>query len=136
GDDNFGGAFLEARGFSPYGTLSSSAVSSYSPTIEQRSSFARLETLYTYTEPEPMRRWRIGDVVSGALGWSRAVRLGGVQVSTDFGLRPDLVSYPLPVFGGSAALPSTVDVLVNSIRSLSLPVQPGPFQLRSLPVVT
>ncbi|MBU8545386.1 MULTISPECIES: fimbria/pilus outer membrane usher protein [Roseomonadaceae] len=133
---NYGGAFLEARAFGPHGTLSASALSSYSPQRDQNTSFARLETLYTYAEPEELRRWRVGDVISGALGWSRAVRLGGGQVSTDFGLRPDLVSYPLPVFGGSAALPSTVDVLVNGIRSLSLPVQPGPFQLRSLPVVT
>jgi outer membrane usher protein len=135
-ESKFGGAFLEARGFGPNGTLSASAVSSYSPASGQQSFFARLETLYTFAEPEETRRWRVGDVVSSALSWSRSVRLGGGQVSTDFGLRPDLVSYPLPVFSGSAALPSTVDVLVNNIRSLSLPVQPGPFQLRSLPVVT
>lgn len=134
--DNFGGAYLDGRAFGPYGTLSASALSSFTPGAEQQSSFARLDTLYTYAEPEELRRWRAGDVVSGALGWSRSVRLGGAQVSTDFNLRPDLISYPLPVFSGSAALPSTVDVLVNGIRSLSLPVQPGPFQLRSLPIVT
>ncbi|WP_439598362.1 fimbria/pilus outer membrane usher protein [Falsiroseomonas sp.] len=136
GEGDYGGAFLEARGFGPHGTLTASALSSYSPAYAQQSSFARLETVYTYSEPEELRRWRIGDVVSGALGWSRAVRLGGAQVSTDFGLRPDLITYPLPVFGGSAAVPSTVDVLVNGVRSLSQPVQPGPFQLRSLPIVT
>jgi outer membrane usher protein len=75
-------------------------------------------------------------VVTGALAWSRAVRLGGGQLSSDFSLRPDLVTYPLPVIGASAAVPSTVNVLVNGIRQFSEPAQPGPFAVRSLPVVT
>jgi outer membrane usher protein len=136
GTKTLGGAFLDARVFGFYGTLSTSALGSFSAGPAQQAPVTRLETAYTYAEPDEMRRWRAGDLVSGALSWSRAVRLGGAQVSSDFALRPDLVSYPLPLVSASAAVPSTVDVMVNGIRALSQPVQPGPFQMRSLPIVT
>jgi outer membrane usher protein len=132
GRANSGGALLDARMFSPYGVLSASAVG----TIGAGSGLRRLDTTYIYSDPGELRRWRVGDVVSGALGWTRAVRLGGAQIASNFALRPDLITYPLPVITSSAAVPSTVDVLVNGIRQYSQPVQPGPFQVRSLPVVT
>jgi outer membrane usher protein len=136
GSRTLGGAFFDTRMFGPYGTLSTTALGSFDPDAARQAPVSRLETLYTYAEPEATRRWRAGDVISSALGWSRSVRLGGGQVSTDFGLRPDLVTYPLPALGGSAALPSTVDVLVNGVQTLSQPVQAGPFNLRTLPIVT
>ncbi len=132
---NTGGALLDLRSFSPYGVLSSTALANLTPVAGQQS-FVRLDTTYTYSEPDAMRRWRTGDVVTGALAWSRAVRLGGGQVSSDFDLRPDLITYPLPLISSSTAVPSTVDVLVNGIRQFSEPVQPGPFAVRTLPVVT
>jgi len=50
------------------------------------------------------------------------VRLGGAQIATDFSLRPDLVTFPVPIVAGSVAVPSNVDVLVNNVRVLSLEV--------------
>jgi outer membrane usher protein len=129
------GALLDARVFSPYGLLQTTAVANVTPYVGQRS-LARLDTTYTYTEADAMRRWRVGDVVTGALSWSRAVRLGGVQLTSDFSVRPDLVTYPLPIISSSATVPSTVDVLVNGIRQYNEPVQAGPFAVRTLPVVT
>jgi outer membrane usher protein len=130
-----GGALAEVSAFSPYGVLQSSALVNLAPFAGQRR-FVRLDTTFTGTEFSGLRRWRLGDVVTGALPWSRAVRLGGVQIASDFGLRPDLVTYPLPKISGSAAVPSTVNVMVNGIQQLSQTVQPGPFAVRSLPVVT
>lgn len=51
-------------------------------------------------------------------------------------MRPDLVTYPLPSVSGSAAVPSTVDVLVNGNRMLSQQIAAGPFQIPQLPVVS
>jgi outer membrane usher protein len=130
-----GGALAELSAFSPYGVLQSSGLVNLTPFPGQKR-FARLDTTFVGTEFSRLRRWRLGDVVTGALPWSRAVRLGGVQIASDFGLRPDLVTYPLPQISASAAVPSTVNVVVNGIQQLSQPVQRGPFALRSLPVVT
>ena len=62
--------------------------------------------------------YRAGDTISGrTLAWTRPIRLGGLQVQRNFALRPDLVTLPLPSYSGSAAVPSTVDVYVNNIKS-------------------
>lgn len=96
----------------------------------------RLGTTYSYSDPDRLRTFSAGDVITGALAYSRAIRLGGVQLSTNFALRPDLVTYPLPTISGGAAVPSTVDVLVNGVRQLSTPVAAGPFYVPQLPVVS
>ena len=132
---NTGGALLDLRAFSPYGVLETTGLVNITPYAGQATT-VRLGTTFDYAEPDELRRWRAGDVVTGALSWSRAVRLGGAQVTSDFSLRPDLVTYPLPVISSSAAVPATVDVMVNGIREFSEPVQPGPFAVRTLPVVT
>jgi outer membrane usher protein len=135
GREATGGAFLDARAFSPFGLLQSTGFANIAP-IAGGKSLVRFDTTYTYSQPDELRRWRVGDVVSGALAWTRAVRLGGIQVASDFSLRPDLVTYPVPQISSAAAVPSTVDVLVNGVRQLSEDVPPGPFTVRTLPVVT
>jgi outer membrane usher protein len=42
----------------------------------------------------------------------------------------------VPTVTGSAAVPSTVNVLVNGAKALSQQVQPGPFEVQQLPVAT
>ncbi len=96
----------------------------------------RLDTAWTFGEEEDLRRWRVGDLTPGGVAWSRPVRLGGVQVASDFNMRPDLLRFAAPNFAGQAAVPSTVDVLVNGVKQFSQSVPPGPFEIRSLPVVT
>ncbi|WP_217590065.1 fimbria/pilus outer membrane usher protein [Burkholderia sp. GbtcB21] len=51
-------------------------------------------------------------------------------------MRPDLVTFPLPMVSGSAAVPSTVDVLANGTRVFSRQVEAGPFEIPQLPMVT
>ncbi|HET9976433.1 MAG TPA: fimbria/pilus outer membrane usher protein [Burkholderiaceae bacterium] len=96
----------------------------------------RLATSVTQADPARARRARAGDLVSGALAWTRPLRLLGAQWATDFALRPDLVTMPVPQVTGQATLPSTVDVLVNGVRQWSQPVEPGRFEVRQLPVVS
>lgn len=46
------------------------------------------------------------------------------------------LSFPLPTLRGEASLPSTVDVFVNNSQRLQGRVQPGPFDISDLPLVT
>jgi len=79
---------------------------------------------------------RLGDVISGGLAWTRPIRIGGVQVQRNFALRPDLITMPLPAFAGSAAVPSTVDVYIDNVKTFSKDLPPGPFTISNLPVVS
>nr|WP_243853539.1 fimbria/pilus outer membrane usher protein [Sphingopyxis panaciterrae] len=76
-----------------------------------------------------------GDIITRTLPYAPAVRLGGIQVSRDFSVRPDIITYPLPEFAGNAALPSTVDLVVDGQRIAGSRVNPGPFTLGTLPPI-
>lgn len=122
---------LDGRAFSPYGVLQSSSILG---TSLAKQGALRLETSYVYADRDSATTTTLGDAISGGLAWSRPVRFGGVQVSRSFGLRPDLVTAPLPSVGGSAAVPSTVDVYVDNMRIASQEVGAGPYRLNNLPV--
>jgi outer membrane usher protein len=133
-----GSGMFDLRAFSPWG-VASSGLLAYAGTNQLGSSpysAIRLDSTYVYSDPESMRRYRVGDFISGSLTWTRPVRLGGAQINSDFSMRPDLITFPVPIVSGSVAVPSTVDVLVNGSRVLSHEVQPGPFQVPQLPVIT
>ncbi|QXI31437.1 fimbria/pilus outer membrane usher protein [Pseudomonas vanderleydeniana] len=132
-------AWNELRVFDTWGTVSN--------TGQYRRSFGanagnglnngyrRYDTTWRFSDDERMLTYEAGDVVSGALPWSSSVRLGGVQFSRDFGVRPDLVTYPLPQFAGEAAVPSSVDLFINGFKSSSDRVQPGPYTLTNIPFI-
>lgn len=137
--DRFAGGLFEARLFGPYGVLSSGFLGSagMSPATPSSTSAAvRLETTYTWSNPDRLERLRVGDFIGSGMAWTRPVRLGGAQFGTAFALRPDLVTFPTPVLRGSAAVGSTVDLLVNGVRQSSSRVPPGPFEFRQPLVVT
>ena len=63
------------------------------------------------------------------------MRIGGLQVARNFATRPDLITYPLPQFSGQAAVPSSVDLYINSYKNTSVSVNPGPFTLNTVPYI-
>jgi outer membrane usher protein len=132
-------AWNEVRLFDSWGTLSSTG--QYRRTLSGQSASAlsngylRYDTTWRYSDDERLLTFEGGDLVSGALPWSSSVRLGGVQVSRDFGVRPDLVTYPLPQFAGEAAVPSSVDLFINGYKSSSAELQPGPYTLTNVPFI-
>ena len=126
--------WFEGRLFGPFGLLTHSQIARSS--LSGQDDFTRLDTSWSYSDPRSMVTYSAGDLVSGGLSWTRPVRLGGVQIRRNFRLRPDLVTMPMPVLSGSAAVPSTVEVYVENARRLSQEIEPGPFEIVNLPVVT
>ncbi|EJM95684.1 fimbria/pilus outer membrane usher protein [Herbaspirillum sp. YR522] len=127
------GGLFDARWFSGSSVLSSTGLGYVG---NGGGVSARLETTYTYSDPAQLTRYRAGDVINSSLAWSRSVRMGGFQYSSDFNLRPDLVRFPSPSLGGETVVPSTVDLFVNGVRQLSQAVPPGPFEIRQTPIAS
>ncbi|WP_250463586.1 fimbria/pilus outer membrane usher protein [Caballeronia sp. GAFFF2] len=98
--------------------------------------YTRLDTNWVYSNPAKLMTMTFGDAISGSLAWTRSVRFGGFQIQRDFSLRPDLVTFPLPMFSGSAAVPSAVDLYINGLRQYNGNVAPGPFQIAQAPSLT
>jgi outer membrane usher protein len=128
-----GGATLEAVAFGGAGNFVSSALVRDDG---KKRSVERLDTFWRYDMPERLQALVVGDTVGSGGGWSRPARYGGVRFGRDFGMRPGFVTMPQLALNGEAALPSTVEVLVNNARRLSQPLQPGPFELTNVPIVT
>ena len=132
-------AWNEVRVFDSWGTLSSTGQYRRNIVTEGEtplaSGYLRYDTTWRFSDEERLLTYEAGDLISGALAWTSAIRIGGVQVSRDFGVRPDLVTYPLPQFSGEAAVPSSVDLFINGYKSSSENLQPGPYTLTNVPFI-
>ena len=97
--------------------------------------WVRLDSSWIEDDPDRMQTVRVGDTISrpGPLG--RAVRLGGLQWTSNFGTQPGFVSFPLPSAHGEAALPSTYEVFADHQRVLHGEVAPGTFDIRNIPAL-
>jgi len=137
GGDGGSGTF-DFRNFSPWGNASSDWITYAGATLRSSGTkpIVRLDSAYSFADVNSMRRYSVGDYIDNGLSWSRPVHMEGIQIRSDFSMRPDLITFPLPTLSGSAAVPSTVDVLVNGNLAASSEVSPGPFEIPQLPVIS
>ncbi|MEJ1962833.1 MAG: fimbria/pilus outer membrane usher protein [Gammaproteobacteria bacterium] len=127
------GALVEGVAFGRAGALISNVLLRDNP---DRQDVIRIDSSWRVDRPGRMDALVFGDTISSAAAWSRPVRYGGIRYARDFDLAPGFITYPIPSISGSAALPSTVDVLINNRRGATSSVQPGPFELTNIPIVT
>ena len=126
------GVVLEGIAFSGSDSLVSGAAVANDGRTRQT---IRTDTYVRRDLPGRMEALVLGDAIGSGGAWSRPVRYGGIRFARDFSLAPGYVTYPTPSLRGSAALPSTVDVIINNQRrSSSLNVGPGPFDLTNVPL--
>lgn len=130
GDSSLNGAF-EAGIFTGAGAGQTSFIASAGG---DRTQVTRLETTWTIDRPDHMTSIRIGDSISSAGPGAAPVRFAGVQYARNFAVQPGYITMPLPGVSGTAAVPSVVDVYVNSALQGQQSVTPGPFELRNVPV--
>ncbi len=127
------GAFLEGVAFNGWGSLVTNGLMRGDDNQRQ---LIRTDTYWQKDLPGPMETLVMGDTIGSGGAWSRPARFGGIRWARNFSLRPGYFTFPMPSLSGSAALPSTIDVLVNNQRQQSQTVDPGPFAITNVPVVT
>ncbi|GHB13283.1 fimbria/pilus outer membrane usher protein [Salinicola rhizosphaerae] len=130
----------ELRAFGIGGSFSTTGRVRYrldgGPGAEENDGYVRYDTTWRHFDQAALRTWEFGDVITRPLSWTRAVRLGGVQLSRNFAIRPDLITYPLPQFAGSTQVPTTVDLLVDGTRVDRRDIAPGPYTFADIPILT
>lgn len=136
--------FTEQRFFSPYGVFKNSGVyvktqhdnRDENTNAQHSDGYKRYDTTWQYDYPKNATSILLGDIItSNKTTWGSSVRLGGFQLQRNYATRPDLITYPLPQFEGQAALPSTVDLIINGQKANSTEVQSGPFILNNIPFI-
>lgn len=136
-------AYTEVRAFNAHGVLSSTALTTgnrFSNNNDNKrdwdSRTVRLDTSWSQSFPDKLITVRAGDILTGALSWTRSTRLGGLQIGSNFDLQPYMTTTPLPSFFGSATLPSAVELYVNGLKQYSGDVPAGPFELNTAPSIS
>lgn len=127
---------LEQRFFSDYGTFSNSGLhvmKSPSNDSARASGYHRYDTYWRYSDSTRMISYQVGDLISNSLTWSQSARMAGLRIGRNFNLRPDIVTYPMLQYSGSAAVPSTMDLFINGFKTSSRELNAGPFSLTNTP---
>ena len=93
----------------------------------------RLDTQLQILFPRRGLTATVGDFFSAGGQSQRALRLGGLQIASDYSLRPDLVTTPLPSFTGQVAVPTGIDLINGDQRYKLGDIQPGEFTVRNVP---
>ena len=129
---------FDLRAFSPWGVASSDwlVYAGATKSSSGANTAIRLDSAYSFADVNSLRRYTVGDFITSGLSWTRPIHLEGAQIRSDFSMRPDLVTFPLPIITGSAAVPSTVSVLIDGNQALTRSTDAGPFEIPELPVVS
>ncbi|MFM0732276.1 fimbria/pilus outer membrane usher protein [Paraburkholderia sediminicola] len=123
----------EERYFDPTGVLSNTGIAYLYRDLHR---YVRYDTSWSTSNPATLSTTQFGDTISSSLDWSRSIRIGGFQWRSNFALRPDLVTFPVQAFAGSAVVPSAVDLYINNVRQFSGSVPSGPFIVNNVPGIT
>ena len=121
--------------FGPRGNIAASFAYTGKSAGTSSGNLSVLEMTYTRDDPDRMRSLRVGDVFTIPGEQGRSLRIGGVQLATNFATQPTLITHPLPDFFGQTAVPSALDIYVNGRLSQRENVQPGSFLLENVPVL-
>lgn len=134
--------WMEQRLFSDVGILTNTGTWRYNmdtpPGFTDGSTsdgYIRYDTYWRYSDEQSLVSYQVGDFVSNSLTWSNSARMGGLRVSRNFGVRPDLVTYPLLQYSGTAAVPTTVDLFLNGFKASTNNLNSGPFTLTNVPYI-
>lgn len=119
--------------FSPIGIFVNSG---YTTLQDGQTRYLRENTYWSYSSIDSMLTYTAGDFISSSLTWSRSLRMGGFSIASDFSVRPDLVTFPVPALGGTAVVPTTVDLYINQLRQYSGQATGGPFIINTAPALT
>ena len=136
-DSSYASGFFELGISGTLGSLiNTAAVNTVTAAGDPTNRVIRFDTAWRHDDRDGLRTLNVGDAFTHAGTWGRSVRFGGVQFGTNFQLQPELITYPLQPFFGSAVVPSTVDVFVNGSRIASQSVPSGPFAVNDIPLIS
>jgi outer membrane usher protein len=133
GDTGMSGQFQGSL-FGPYGA----GVTTYlAHALDGGGEGVRLDSTWTKDFPQSITSLTLGDSITGASDyWGGAVHFGGIQWSSNYAIRPDMITMPLPGVSGEAVVPSALDLYVDNALRYSGNVPSGPFRIDDIPVVT
>lgn len=128
------GLLAEVLASGSWGVLATSLAGRHldGPQAIGATAWRRLSSTWTLDWPDRAWTLRAGDTATRPSIWGRSFLLGGLQLGTNFGLRPGWSSQAVPTLSGSATAPSTVELYINDALRQTQQVGAGPFTIDNL----
>lgn len=98
-------------------------------------SFGRREMRIVHDWPRSALRLTLGDLNFSSVGYQNFVKTGGIGISKDFSLQPNMVAYPVRDFEFFLANPSEVKVYINGRLTSVLNLSQGTHDIQGFPFV-
>lgn len=138
GSKNKAGGVFDIETSLPWGVLSATQFVTHGADLQSvvHTRARRLDTTFTVDYPERLLSVRVGDFIANSANASSPVRMGGLQVASNFTVRPGFVTYPTTTIQGQATLPSVAEVFVNGISGGPQNVAPGPFSIGNVAAIS
>ncbi len=133
GGKNGVSGLVEGGAFNKFGVLTTRFAGR---DLMQSLHWTRLDTQFIHDFPSHMSTLTIGDSISASNPWADQVYYGGVRFASKFSTQPTFIPFALPSMAGEVTMPSTVDLYVNNVRVSQQQVDPGPFSIQNIPVMT
>ena len=136
--EGYSALWLEQRWFTERGYLTDTGTLRHQwarSEYGQAQNYIRYDTTWRFSDADRLISYQAGDVISNSLSWSNSVRFGGVRISRSFEIRPDLVTYPLLNWSGTASVPGSLDLFINGYKASSYNVIAGPWTLINTPYI-
>ena len=124
---------VEAGLFSKAGVITSRMIGR---NLLQSLKWTRVDTQFTRDFPDSLASLTVGDSISAANPWALQVYYGGVRWASKFATQPSFQALALPSANGEVTVPSTVDLYVNGAKISEQQVDPGPFAIQNVPVMS
>lgn len=125
---------LEQGAFHPWGIFNNQLLVTIPK--DKPNKIIRLDSFLQHNDIESLTTFKIGDFISNDLGHVGAMRMAGIQRTSNFRIQPQKVITPVLTMSGEASLPSTVDVFINNMLTVSQKVPIGAFDINNIPAIT
>ncbi len=94
--------------------------------------FVRLMSSATHDKRGDMQRLVIGDFFASSGNLGSSLNMGGLSFSKIYGINPYFIKNPLFNVTGLVSLPSQADVYLNGIKTQTVALTPGTFEVKDL----
>lgn len=140
-----GGSLMPgASGRTPASVSIDAAVNRKGWVLESRLQYAEKQKRPWYAQntrlvrdvPGRMMRYQAGELSYPTAGFQRFTPLLGVGGARNFDLQPYRITRPAGRDSFTLNAPATVDVIVNGVRTRTLQLQPGVYELSDFPVAS
>lgn len=98
--------------------------------------YRRISSAYKLLDHDRHFELSVGDNVSRSFSWSSSDHVLGISLSNRFDIRPDIITYSMPVLSGVTEAAVAADLYLDNRKAGVLNIDPGPYDVAFRPYLS